>query len=334
MTFQQLRIPLNYSNTTSYIRLLSKFSSARLESIFTVPYATKNFNDDSVKVKVVQGDWWQEIIQCKPDALVLPTVRILEQHGYEILHQLARKLPLFLHEYGQPIKNVSAFDLYKERHELMTHIFTHGRKYQSQLVAKGFSVPSTITGASKSDLYRDLPLFERPTDKPYLVYCNSVSHVAMYNKSDSQPEKWVEILELSCRLAGYELVIKLHPHSYYQFRDASWRKKVYFNAYTADLFRGAAGIISDPSSLFIEGLLAEKPLFMPSLNVNEWSYLKNISQLIRILTEDTVQNSSIIKKTIEEFSLTKKYISAKNAYWHNADGMSSARIWQKILAVK
>lgn len=149
-----------------------------------------------------------------------------------------------------------------------------------------------MTGSSKSDFYHLSQIFDPPVKRPFLLYCNSVSHIDIYDNRASQPEKWVSILQKSCQKTGYDLIVKLHPHTYFLYKDTSWANKVYFNSYTADIFRQAAGIISDPSSIMLESYLAKKPLFIPQMKIPMWPHIRPIIKTSIFLSAD-------VKKTLK-----------------------------------
>lgn len=90
------------------------------------------FKKRGVKVFAIEGKWWKHIINRRPDGIVFPSVRIIEPEALQILESLSQHAPLFLHEYGNTLKRISAFDLYKKKHELFKVIFTHGKMYQNQ----------------------------------------------------------------------------------------------------------------------------------------------------------------------------------------------------------
>ncbi|PIR58800.1 MAG: hypothetical protein COU69_03305 [Candidatus Pacebacteria bacterium CG10_big_fil_rev_8_21_14_0_10_56_10] len=317
----------------------SYFSNSLLHSVnaqvvknklnkFFLPYAQQSLHKPGVEVVVVGQNWQEILLSSQTDGLVLSSIRT---GSYQFYKQLSQHQPIFLHEYGNSLKKISAFDLFPERHRLLSSIFFPGKKYYSQAISKSLQSKSVITGASKSDFYSLPYIFPRPTDKPFLVYCNTVSHIDIYDNKLSEPLRRVDNLVEACRKAGFELVIKLHPHTYHLFSNAPWRHRVYCNAYSADLFRQAAGIISDPSSLMLESFLANKPLFVPQPNIKLWPQLKTILSVSTILDENVRQNAKLINKAVDNFSANGSYRKIKELWWHLPDGKASRRIWKNIL---
>lgn len=297
-----------------------------------IPFANKSLQKERVKVSVVNDRWWEYIINRKPDAVILPTVRLVEPSCIQILETLSKHTSLFLHEYGNTAKSISAFDLHKERHEFFKTVFTHGKVNQKQLDDRRINVKSVMTGSSKTDFYRMPILFDAPVKQPFLLYCSSVSHVDIYNDKASQPEKWVDILRQSCRLAGFDLIVKLHPSTLFLYKDEPWANIVYINSYAADIFRQASGIISDLSTIMLESFLAEKPLFIPKLGIPEPSYLKPVIKVAKILTPDIKNNAREIRKITTEFRFSADHKKIRLNWWHNPNGKVSKRIWKHILS--
>lgn len=325
-TYQFLsnRLPLYIRN--QYIK---KYSFRKV----ILPYAKSGIQKKGVKVFVASGKWWEYIINRKPDAIVLPSVRNPEPGAPQVLETLSSHTPLFLHEYGTTAKDISAFDTYKERHEFFRTVFTHGKVYQKQLDESGIRVESMMSGSSKTDFYRMHALFDAPVKRPFLLYCNSIAHVDIYDDRASQPEKWVKILEESCRLAGFDLIVKLHPNTLFLYKDESWANIVYVNSYAADIFRQASGIISDPSSIMLEAFLAEKPLFIPKLSIPEPIYLRPVLKTATTLTTNIKTNAKNISKTIEEYKFSNKHKKIRGYWWHKPNGKVSKRIWGHILSI-
>lgn len=330
-SLEQLGFNYQFLSNKLISRIKDYFLKKKLRK-FIFPFAKTSLKKKGVKLFVINGKWWKYLISRKPDVIVFPTVRIIGPKAPQILELLSQHVPLFLHEYGNTLKQISAFDLHKERHEFFKVIFTHGQMYQNQLDKRKIKVKSVLTGSSKSDFYHLPEIFDPPVKHPFLLYCNSVSHIDIYDNRLSQPEKWVEILQKSCQKAGYDLIIKLHPHTYFLYQNASWANKVYFNSYTADIFRQAAGIISDPSSIMLESYLAEKPLFIPQMKIPEWSYIRPIIKTSILLNTDVKKNAQIISKTLSQFRFSRAHKKVKENWWYNPDGNASKRVWKHILS--
>ena len=239
-------------------------------------------------------------------------------------------MPIFLHEYGNSIKNFSAFDIHPERHDLLTAIFSPGTKYSQQARRANINSKVIITGSSKLDFYSWKEIVKPPTKNPFFVYCNTVAHTQISSSGISQPKKWVPILEKSLKKLGYELVIKLHPHSYFLYRDEAWSKYVYCSPFSADLFRQASGIIADPSSILLEALTLNKPIFLTKNFENVSTYYDFLKQKIPILDYNTDFNSQIIRKYTLKKATTRKKKIWLDKWWYRLDGRSSERIWSNI----
>ena len=332
MSVEQLGFNYQFLSSGHLSRIKNLYFKKFALKKFIIPFANKSLQREKVKVFVVNDGWWKYILNRKPDAVILPTVRLVEPSSIRILETLSRHVPLFLHEYGNTAKSISAFDLHKERHEFFNTIFTHGKVYQKQLDDRRINVKSLMTGSSKTDFYQMAVLFDAPVKHPFLLYCSSISHVNIYDDRASQPEKWVDILRQSCRLAGFDLIVKLHPSTLFLYKDEPWASIVYVNSYAADIFRQASGIISDPSSIMLESFLAEKPLFVPKLGIPEPSYLKPVIKVAEILTSDIKNNARKIRKITAEFRFSAAHKKIKLNWWHNPNGKVSKRIWKHILS--
>lgn len=287
---------------------------------------------DKVRIIPVIGPWESLVARLKPDAFLLPTVRFGQGDPAVVFTKLARMAPLFLHEYGNTMKQHSAFDFYKERHNFFSGIFTHGKLYHQQAKDRKMKTDLFLTGGSKTDFYHQQSRFPPPTKKPYIVYCNTTSHQTIYDNRLSEPLKWFSILRRSCRLAGFELIIKLHHHTYFLFQNTELASNIYFNGYTADLFRGASGIIADPSSVLCEALLANKPLFVPKLSLPDWAYIKTMLSACQLLTRDPNKNKGIISKAINNDAGGARRKQLIRMWWHRPNGQASSRIWKRLLS--
>lgn len=289
----------------------------------------RKIKSKGINIYPVVGKWAKFALLSNPDAILLPTIRLGQNRPVMTLSKLAKATPLFLHEYGTTMKKISGFDLYKERHSLLKATFTHGKLYHKQ--AEKIKTEKILTGGCKSDFFHKPYFFQPPTKKPFLVYCTTVSHIAIYDNRLSEPQKWVKILQKSCNQIGFELVIKLHPHDLFLYQNSSWSNLIYFNAYSADLFRQSSGIISDPSSVLAEALLANKPIFIPQLDLPSWNYIDLMLSGCYILGKDPLKNARLMENALRNDPLSKRRKELIKLWWHKPDGNASKRIWQELL---
>lgn len=291
-------------------------------------YSKRKIVIENLEIFPVVGDWWKIVLSQSPNAIVLPSIR-LPKNSLKTLELLQKKAPVFLHEYGNTMKKISAFDLHPERHNFFTAIFTHGELYHNQ--AKRIQAKKVLTGSSKTDFYHYNFLFPPPINKPFLVYCNTICHSrTFYDSRLSEPEKWINILYKSCQKANFDLVVKLHPNTLFLFQNEKWPGIKYINSYTADVFRQSSGIISDPSTVLAEALLTNKPLFLPRLNLPSWSYIKLMSSACHILGKNVSENARIIKSALKNDPLSGRRGELIKLWWHNPNGRVSQRIWSNI----
>ena len=327
ISLEQLGYRIQYPSKD--LKLKHYFTKQRLIKNYYYPNLREKNSLNKVPVKLTIDNWWDELLSCKPNAIILSTIMLLGNNSVKHLSDISKKIPVFLHDYGQSMKEISIFKLYKERFQFLAGIFLPGKAYLKQMLTRKIKIPYWITGGSKTDFHFLPSLFHRPTNKPFLVYCNSVSHINLYHPQASQPEKWIPILNAICKKMGLDLIVKLHPLTYNRFCQSSWASQVYFSVYTNSLFKQSQGIISDPSTVLLDSLIVQKPLFILK---NEVDLPTNLQKLLPYVPRLSI-NRNIEKVIADHLKHQKKTLFPKNIvshWWCKLDGHASKRIWRII----
>lgn len=244
-------------------------------------------------------------------------------------------IPIFYQEYGHFAKEASCYDTGFENFKYLKAVFLQGNKNVEQ--SRHIECRKVILGGARSDFFNHKSYFRSPRSSEFITYFNTVaSESPNHDNRLSQAEKWFSILKESCNLAGYKFIFKPHPTTARKYINLLKKHNAHFyiNTYTTDIIKQSTAIISDPSSMISEGILAKKPIFMPAISERIWREKEFYEPIIHFLGENPLKNASIIKNTIKRFNtrkVQKLYSSYTRKLWYKPDGKVSKRIWRVVL---
>lgn len=244
-------------------------------------------------------------------------------------------IPIFYQEYGHFAKAASCYDTGFENFKYLKAVFLQGHKNLEQ--SRHIKCRKIILGGARSDFFNHKSYFRAPRSSDFITYFNTVAGESLnHDNRLSQAERWLSILIESSHLAGYKFVFKPHPTTTRKYINLLKKYSEYFyiNTYTADIIKQSTAIISDPSSIISEAILAKKPIFMPTISERIWKERGFYEPIIHFLGENPHKNAGIIKNTIKRVnagSLQKLYSSYARKLWYKPDGKVSERIWRAVL---
>ena len=282
--------------------------------------------------------WFEEALGYEPDAILISSIyihrmdfsrRYSSKRAREIIYKTG--IPFFIHERGNTAKpdSNSSVERFRKEYKYFRATFTLGPLFH--YTCRNLPTEKVLTGASKIDFYKWPLRFTPPTDKPFIVYCDTYCDTSWMNSKLSEPQKWVDILYQACQKLGYELVIKIHPCNLFMKRHKSWPGIIYTNSYYADLFKQATAIISDPSSVLTEALLLNKPLFLPEMSIGSWWQMDLLKPALYILKRNVDSAAKQIEEAIKNDRKKDTRRMLAKLWWYKPDGHASERIWEALL---